>query len=164
MGNKEEFLKLVSDKKSDLLKNVHEKVKNRAWIRESQKIALKVLKRLDELNWTQRMLAEKMNITPQQLHKIVKGSENITLDTIVKLQTILEIPILASKNEVKSEKIINVVPNFVATVSLQQPYTFEDKRVASKKRRAKPFLSSKQPNKSRLNLNERNAEVCRFFA
>ena len=63
-------------------------------LRESQNIALKVLDKLDEIGWSQRKLAIEMGVSPQQITKIVKGQENLTLETQIKLQNILNIPIL----------------------------------------------------------------------
>ncbi len=103
MTNKEKFLALVSNEKTDTLEQVKERIDNRAMLRESQKIALKVLLKLDELEWTQRELATKMGVSPQQISKIVSGKENLTIETQVKLQDILDIPILASYYENKSK-------------------------------------------------------------
>ena len=71
-------------------------IANKLWLRVSQDIAFDILERLDDLNWTQKDLADKMGVSPQYVNKLVKGSENLTLETLVKLQTILNIPLLAS--------------------------------------------------------------------
>lgn len=106
MTNKDKFLQLVSVEDTKTLAEIKKRIKNRAMLRESQKIALKVLLKLDELNWSQKDLAEKMNVSPQQINKIVSGKENLTLETIIKLQNILDIPVLATyydkpKNQIK---------------------------------------------------------------
>jgi transcriptional regulator with XRE-family HTH domain len=101
MTNKEKFLNLVSGEDSKTLAEVRKRIKNRAMLRESQQIALKVLMKLDELGWTQKDLANKMGVSPQQITKIVSGKENLTIETQVKLQGILEIPVLASYYESK---------------------------------------------------------------
>lgn len=44
-----------------------------------------------------------MNVTPQYVNKIVRDKENFTLETLVKLQQILDIPILASYYEQKTK-------------------------------------------------------------
>lgn len=44
-------------------------------------------------------LAAAMKVSPPQITKIVKGQENLTLETQVRLQEILDIPILASYYE-----------------------------------------------------------------
>lgn len=103
--NTENFLKLVSDEKSETLKRALERKKNRARLRESQNIALKVLNKLDLLGWSQVELSKKMKVSKQQVNKIVSGKENLTLETQVKLQEILDIPILASYFENDFKKV-----------------------------------------------------------
>ena len=104
MSNIEKFNALVSSEKNNTVAKNRDRIKNRAMLRESQNIALKVLDRLDELHWTQKKLAEKLEVSPQQVTKIVKGQENLTLETQIKLQDILDIPILASYFEKNKEK------------------------------------------------------------
>lgn len=94
--NKEKFTTLVSTEKINTIQKNRDRIKNRARIRESQNIAIMVLNQLDDWGWSQRRLAEEMNVTPQQITKIVKGKENLTLETIVKLQKVLKIGILTS--------------------------------------------------------------------
>ena len=94
MTNKEKFLALVADEKTNTLAKNEARIKNRAMLRASQNIAWAVLNKLDELNWTQKTLADKIEVTPQQIQKIVKGRENLTLETIVKLEIALNISIL----------------------------------------------------------------------
>jgi transcriptional regulator with XRE-family HTH domain len=107
MNNKEKFLKLVTQTDTETLKGLAYRVKNRDMLRESQRIALKVLSKLDELGWTQKKLAEAMQVSPQQITKIVSGKENLTIETQVKLQRILNISILAGFAEVTSQTDIN---------------------------------------------------------
>lgn len=109
MINKEKFLALVSKEDSKTLERNNERIKNRAMSRESQQIALKVLLKLDNLGWTQKDLAEKMEVSPQQISKIVSGKENLTIETQIKLQNILDIPVLASYYEKKTEKLEEMI-------------------------------------------------------
>jgi len=101
MTNKEKFLALVSNEKTDTIERNRKRIKNRAMLRESQQIASKVLIKLDELGWSQKKLAEEMDVSPQQITKIVSGKENLTIETQIKLQNILNIPVLASYYENK---------------------------------------------------------------
>lgn len=101
MTEKEKFLQLVSGEDTKVLADVKKRIKNRAMLRESQQIALKVLLKLEELEWTQKDLAKAMAVTPQQITKIVSGKENLTIETQIKLQNILDIPVLASYYENK---------------------------------------------------------------
>jgi transcriptional regulator with XRE-family HTH domain len=110
MSNKEKFLKLVSAEDTKTIAGVKDRIKNRDMLQESQKIALKVLARLKDLGWSQKDLANQLNVSPQQVTKIVSGKENMTIDTQIKLQNILNIPILASfyENNLKPNKEIVV--------------------------------------------------------
>lgn len=94
--NREKFMELVSDIDVKAEEKNDWCIANRQWLRVSQDIAFDILERLDELAWTQKDLAAKMGVSPQYVNKLVKGSENLTLETLVKLQDILDIPLLAN--------------------------------------------------------------------
>lgn len=127
MGNKEKLMNLVSQREAGSLARNKERIRNRERIRESQKIALKVLVRLDEMNWSQKRLAEEMGVSPQQVNKIVKGKENLTLETQIKLQNILHIPILASfyEDEMYSSKNEVVYKDSFDIGSCQEVVTYQ---------------------------------------
>lgn len=101
MTNKEKFLALVSEEDTGTMERNRKRIRNRPMLRESQQIALKVLTKLDALGWSQKDLAKAMNVSPQQISKIVSGKENLTIETQIKLQNILDIPVLASYYENK---------------------------------------------------------------
>lgn len=70
--------------------------RNHSWLRYSGYIALRVLDRLEELGLNQKELAEKMGCTPQYVSRLVKGSENLTLETISKLEECLDLDLIES--------------------------------------------------------------------
>jgi len=82
--------------KTDWLEKAQWRRENRRWLRYSGFIALTVMRRLEELNMSQRELAEKMNCSPQYISKLLKGSENLTLDTISKLEECLNLDLVKS--------------------------------------------------------------------
>ena len=112
MTNKDKFNQLVSGEDNRTLADVNKRIKNRAMLRESQQIALKVLMKLDEFGWSQKDLAKAMEVTPQQITKIVSGKENLTIETQIKLQHILDIPVLASYYEIKMTEIDQRIVTF----------------------------------------------------
>ena len=121
MTNKEKFLDLVSKKDAGIIERNRERIRNRAMLQQSQKIALKVLMKLDDLGWTQKDLAKKMEVSPQQISKIVSGKENLTLKTQIKLQEALDLPVLASYYEDKLETLINTLQeNFKINLEVQE--------------------------------------------
>lgn len=116
MNNRGKFLALVSNEKTSALDDIDYFLKNRKWLRESGRIAIKVLLALEKQNKTQKDLAKLLKVTPQQVNKLVKGNENLTLETIVKLQEALQIPLLATameeqfKNKAGSLYVENTFP------------------------------------------------------
>lgn len=69
--------------------------KSNKWLSYSAEIAkriLSVLESREDLN--QSKLAEALNVTPQQISKIVKGQENMTLETIYKLSKALNVELI----------------------------------------------------------------------
>ncbi|MCS2532072.1 MULTISPECIES: helix-turn-helix domain-containing protein [Bacteroidales] len=65
-----------------------------AWMYYSQAIAATMSNRMEELGMTQRALAEKMNCTQQYVSKVLKGRENLSLETLCKIENALGIKIL----------------------------------------------------------------------
>ncbi|SMO32497.1 helix-turn-helix transcriptional regulator [Gracilimonas mengyeensis] len=67
---------------------------NRKWLRKSQDIALRILDVLEEKGMQQKDLAEALDVSPQQISKIVKGKQNLTLETISKLEQVLGVELV----------------------------------------------------------------------
>lgn len=67
---------------------------NWSWMRHSQKIAVKVLLQMKQMGLTQKALAERMDCTQQYVSKILKGKENMSLDTLSKLEDALGINLI----------------------------------------------------------------------
>jgi transcriptional regulator with XRE-family HTH domain len=89
--NLENFQNLVSNENSGWLdKFLHYKA-NKKWLDNSSKVAVNVLEALKEKGMSQRDLAEKMGISAQQINKIVKGQQNLTFETVGKLEDALGI-------------------------------------------------------------------------
>ena len=103
MTNKEKFLSLVSPENKETKDAIRFRDENKSWLRESKRIAIKVLKAQKVQNMSQKALAEQMGVSPQYVNKLVKGKENFTLETLVKLQNSLAISLLADSYENMSE-------------------------------------------------------------
>lgn len=99
----DEKLKILSkyEVKTDWREKATWRLNNRQWLRYSQFIAMIVLKRIEELGYTQKQLAEKLGCSAQYVSKMVKGSENLTLETISKLEQVLDVDILKSSLSLK---------------------------------------------------------------
>lgn len=98
--SKEETLKALQEliqeapKTDDWRDQVKFRNANKDWLRKSAKIAVKILRVLREKSMTQVNLAETMGVSPQQINKILKGRENLTLETIGKLEDALGIELV----------------------------------------------------------------------
>ncbi|MES2681054.1 MAG: helix-turn-helix transcriptional regulator [Bacteroidota bacterium] len=68
------------------VENAAEKEKNNFWVQKSQRLALKILMHLKKSKITQSELAEKLEVTPQQVNRILRGKSNLTLETICKIE------------------------------------------------------------------------------
>ena len=67
---------------------------NKAWLRHSQQIAMMMLDKMEQLQLTQKALAERMGCSQQYVSKILKGKENLSIETICKIEATLELSIL----------------------------------------------------------------------
>lgn len=86
----------ANEVKTDWRQKAEWRRKNRRWLRYSGFIALKVLNRIEELGLSQKQLAERMACSPQYVSKLVQGAENLTLETISKLEECLDIDLVES--------------------------------------------------------------------
>lgn len=70
--------------------------RNSLWLDYSRNIAIRVLSAIEEnADMNQKTLAQIMRVTPQQISKIVKGQENLTLETIAKLSQALKVDLIS---------------------------------------------------------------------
>ncbi|MFM6994387.1 MAG: transcriptional regulator [Sediminibacterium sp.] len=101
---KEKLLPFVSSEHTKTYQEMKNRSTGRAHISHSQAIALLVLNKLDELGWSQKELALRMGVSPQQVAKIVRGTENLTLESLVKIQFALGVQIINSPPTTPSPK------------------------------------------------------------
>ncbi len=92
--NLDKFKNLVSKETSGWIQDAQWRQKNEAWLAKSFQIAVRVLYILRERSITQKELAEKMAVSPQHVNKILKGQENLSLETIDKLEKALNISLI----------------------------------------------------------------------
>ena len=91
--------KLISESKKDstwVLESQKRQL-DESWLELSFSIALKVLRYLRANKISQKKLAEQLGWSPQYLGKVLKGNENLTLETICKIQnttglTLIQVP------------------------------------------------------------------------
>lgn len=67
---------------------------NKEWLRYSQRIAMMMLDKMDELGLTQKSVAERMGCSQQYVSRVLKGTENLSIETISKIESALGLQIL----------------------------------------------------------------------
>ena len=105
--NLENFQKLVSNEKSGWLDKFLYYKANQKRLDNSSKVAVNVLEALRARKMSQKDLALKMNVSAQQINKIVRGQQNLTFGTIGKLEealgiTLMEIVDFKSASNIKT--------------------------------------------------------------
>ena len=83
-----------SIKDREWIEQVKNRQKNEEWTSLSFKIAVQILRHLRFNKISQKSVAEKLNCSPQYFSKLLKGKENLTLETIWKLQRVLGITLI----------------------------------------------------------------------
>ena len=74
--------------------NAEWRIKNRVWLRHSQHIAMMMLDKMEELHMSQKQLSELMGCSQQYVSKVLKGQENLSLETIAKIESCLNLQIM----------------------------------------------------------------------
>ena len=69
---------------------------NEYWLKYSRYITLQVMRAMDEQSVTQVELAKRMGCTQQYVSNLLKGSSNMTLETIARLENALNIDLIKS--------------------------------------------------------------------
>src|SRR5260221_4553829 len=91
---KEKLSNLASDQPSDWKAKAKYRRENREWLKKSAASAVRVLDALKSHNLSQKDLAERMSISPQQLSKIIKLQVKLNLGTISDLASAMGIQII----------------------------------------------------------------------
>lgn len=92
MSNKLEAL--VSKTPSKWIEESNKRFEDKEGLRYSQQVAVRILRTLREKKLSQKDLAELLKVTPQTVNKWVKGSENIGLFTIGRIDKALGIKLM----------------------------------------------------------------------
>lgn len=100
MKNKNLKEKLLRNAKQDnsWMEQAKARIHNEKWQDLSFAIATRILTTIKEKGISQVQLADKLGVSPQMVNKIVKGKENLTLETISRIgevlaTTLIEVPI-----------------------------------------------------------------------
>ena len=80
---------------SKYLQNAKFRIENKKWLSYSSNIALRVLAALEKNEHiTNESLAQMIGVIPEYMNNILKGQENLSLETIAKLSEALNIELI----------------------------------------------------------------------
>lgn len=132
----EKINRIASSDKSNWLDAAKERQAKNVWVKRSFKIAVRILREIraqKQINgMTQKKLAELMEVSPQYINKVAKGKENLTLETITKIEQILGIVLIdvpsAENNGIISleiNEVKDVVPRNASKTISEDVWTYE---------------------------------------
>lgn len=70
--------------------------KNEKWLKYARVITMKTMQAMDKQSVTQSILAKRMGCSQQYVSNLLKGSSNMTLETIARIETALDIDLIGS--------------------------------------------------------------------
>lgn len=113
--NVNKLAEMAKPRSEDAKKRAIDRKENREWLRMSQDITLCLHYYLRNAGISQKELAEKMGVSAVYVNKLLKGSENLTLETICKIQKAI------------GEELISVAKPYITknivTFTMQQKFS-----------------------------------------
>lgn len=92
---KDRIKSYILEEPSNWFEQAEQYENNKEWLDKSALIAIKILSTLRSQSITQKALAENIGVSPQYINKVVKGQENLSLETICKIEKSLGITLVA---------------------------------------------------------------------
>lgn len=107
---------LVSKTPSKWIEESNKRFEDKEGLRYSQQVAVRILRTLREKKLSQKDLADLLKVTPQTVNKWVKGSENIGLFTIGRIDKVLNVKLM---HVYESDNSLTVDCRNITTMSKQ---------------------------------------------
>lgn len=92
--NKEKLIAIANPRSPKAIENAKRRKDNKQGIRMSQEIILSLRYYMRIQNLSQKQLARLVDVSDAYIAKLMKGNENLTIDTIVKLQNAIGKPLV----------------------------------------------------------------------
>ncbi|HLX90806.1 MAG TPA: helix-turn-helix transcriptional regulator [Puia sp.] len=87
MSVRKKLQQLSKGKVSGWSKEAEFRLKNAKWLRYSSNVARRLYSAIEDSGKNQSDIAKETEVSPQYISKVLKGEENLTLETIAKLST-----------------------------------------------------------------------------
>jgi transcriptional regulator with XRE-family HTH domain len=121
------------------------------WLQYSQQIALEILEHLDANDISQRKFAEMMGVSPQLVNKWLKGKENFTLETIAKMEFMLDISLIQVAKAEEVEELVSFHP-----LQMTKPLAYE------KPQRTQGFVQL-SPKRIQINFSYQKPSSAKYY-
>lgn len=150
IDNIKKRLKENSKQDNTWLEKAKWRQENESWLKTSFAIAVKILaafranKKTGTFPKNQKELADALGCTPQYINKLLKGSENLQLETITKIENILNIKLIQVPeffnistidtfyhNSIYTNKFVMTESFISSYTTLLDSYTYNDKPALS---------------------------------
>lgn len=132
IGNIKRKLRSEAIEDENWLKEAEKRQEDRVWLDLSFRIAVKIGSFLKKNNIYQKDLAERMGCSPQFVHTILKGSENLTLETISKIERALGIELIkvVEQKEIEIVNPVYHVQKFQKIINLNYQNRYEESYIS----------------------------------
>lgn len=130
MTNLKKLNKIISNQQSTWEEEAKWRTANEEWLSQSFDVAIRVLDTLRIKKMTQKELAERMNVSPQFINKVLKGQENLTFETIAKLSRALGVKLI---QVIGSETLTEIEYDFEQAYQVSELYRQQFFQQASEK-------------------------------
>ena len=103
---------------------------NREWLRMSQNIALSLHHYLRTAGMTQKELADKMGVSAVYVGKLLKGGENLTLETICKIQAVTDEEFVSVARPYVSRTVLRFSPMGTFATNAVESEKYYDRQIS----------------------------------
>lgn len=116
--SKEALRQMSTGIKAGWAEKTRERVKNKRWLTYSSQIARRILAEIKEnQDLNQKKIAAALGVTPQYISQILKGEENLSLETIAKISAALGVELISFPDYLYSVPAKELAGEFVVYTS-----------------------------------------------
>ena len=130
--NMDKLAEIAMPRGKEAIERAQVRKENREWLRLSQEIALGLHYYLRDMRMAQKELANQMGVSAVYVGKLLKGCENLTLETICKIQKVI------------GKNLVSVVKPYATTmvVGISSLSQFSTQAITSEKFCEKPVTKN----------------------
>lgn len=120
------------NEKSSWSEKAEMRIRNKKWLRYSSNIARRILSAIEDMpDMSQSILAEKIGVTPQYISKLIKGQENLSLETIAKLSDALSVELISFPEYKYSQKKHEQAQRVVVKINQERSFVVKCDKVSA---------------------------------